>query len=175
MPSRAAFEAEWRQHPSKKKVLQIFGRPCEENRWSQMWGGHYRYSGQTSEGHRITPGSFVALLVDEVNRLIPQCTYNACLQNWYEPEHTIGSHSDDERSMQNGAPIFSLSWGGPRRFVVRAKPWLKEAGVAHTEKHEITMNDGDLIIMGGTLQKTHKHEVPPLRKSDLARNRRINW
>eukprot|EP00929_Paragymnodinium_shiwhaense_P104572 TRINITY_DN69139_c0_g1_i1.p1 TRINITY_DN69139_c0_g1~~TRINITY_DN69139_c0_g1_i1.p1 ORF type:complete len:281 (-),score=83.22 TRINITY_DN69139_c0_g1_i1:240-1082(-) len=175
VPNAAAFQAEWDKHPATKKTLKIFGKPCEENRFSQMWGGHYKYSGLVSEGHKIEPNTFVGLLVEEANKLWPGFTYNACLQNWYEPEHTIGLHSDDERAMRQGAPIFSLSWGGPRRFVLKGKPFLKEQKIPHVEKHEILMHDGDLVIMGGNCQKTHKHEVPPLRKSDLQRARRINW
>ena len=108
--------------------------------------------------------------------------YNGCLQNWYLPEHSIGLHADDQRAMKPGIPIFSLSWGGPRRFLFRPKPaYLPDSPQpspmkATGAKVELVLRDGDLLVMGGTCQKTHKHEVPKLRKTmDLPTGRRINW
>jgi hypothetical protein len=90
--------------------------------------------------------------------------------NWYLPEHNIGLHSDDEISMNNTVPIISLSWGGPRRFILRPK----NANAGHKVK-EFSLHDGDLFIMGGLCQKEFKHEVPKVRKTkDLAGNR-ISW
>ena len=31
---------------------------------------------------------------------------------------------------------------------------------------DLKLKDGDLIVMGGNLQRTHEHEVPPIRKRD---------
>jgi len=108
--------------------------------------------------------------------------YNGCLQNWYLPEHSIGLHADDQRAMKPVIPIFSLSWGGPRRFLFRAKSaYLSGTAqpspiTATAAKVELLLRDGDLLVMGGTCQKTHKHEVPKLRKTmDLPTSRRINW
>jgi len=95
--------------------------------------------------------------------------YNACLQNWYEPDDTVGLHSDDESYMRKDFPIFSLSWGGPRRFLFRSKK-------SSADKTELWLEDGDLLVMGGDCQLTHKHEVPKHRiKMDSATSKRINW
>ena len=114
--------------------------------------------------------------------------YNGCLQNWYLPEHCIGLHADDEKCMRADVPIISLSWGGPRRFLFRVKPGylptssdppkksITPSMTAKEAKTELILRDGDLLVMGGTCQKTHKHEVPKLRKTmDLPTSRRINW
>jgi hypothetical protein len=95
--------------------------------------------------------------------------YNACLQNWYTPDDTIGLHADNESIHVAGWPIFSLSWGGPRRFVLRPRD-SKSATM-----HEIWLQSGDLLVMGGTCQATHKHEVPKMRKKDPVTTDRINW
>ena len=39
---------------------------------------------------------------------------------------------------------------------------------------EITLRDGDLLVMGGSMQQTHKHSVPKPRRTEHAANR-INW
>jgi alkylated DNA repair dioxygenase AlkB len=95
--------------------------------------------------------------------------YNACLQNWYLPDDTIGRHADDERDLLPRWPIFSLSWGGTRRFVLRPKSQT-------TQKTEFWLKDGDLLVMGGRTQETHYHEVPKRRMTmDPTTGRRINW
>ena len=42
---------------------------------------------------------------------------------------------------------------------------------------DLLIRDGDLLVMGGTLQQTHKHEVPSWRKTKdhFVPKRRINW
>ena len=97
--------------------------------------------------------------------------YNACLQNWYEPSHTIGLHADDEKQMDNRLPIFSLSWGGTRRFLLRPKFKPTGEGVS-----EFFLTSGSLFVMGGTTQSTHKHEIPKWRKTkDPPTSRRVNY
>jgi hypothetical protein len=98
--------------------------------------------------------------------------FNVCLMNWYRPEHHIGAHSDDERQNNLSVPIMSLSWGGPRRFLLRAKPKTIEA-IASVK--EFLLKDGDLLIMGGKCQEEFKHEVPRLRKKDGLVTNRISW
>jgi len=78
--------------------------------------------------------------------------------------------------MKHQSPIFSLSWGGPRRFVVQPKKKYSQNLERYTSA-DITLHSGDLLIMGGTLQQTHTHEVPKWRKTKdpFVPARRINW
>ena len=115
--------------------------------------------------NRLTEG----LLLDQEKESPSLPPYNGCLQNWYEPEHTIGLHADDEKALRPEFPIFSLSWGGTRRFLLRSRANKKE-------KTEVWLADGDLLVMGGTCQRTHQHEVPKFRKTmDPPTSDRINW
>lgn len=179
-----AFRAEWELHPTEyKKVLT--GR---ENRWSRFFSRgelrSFQYSGQKSMAfdvsHPSCPPS-VPRFLDLANQLVKQMeevtkgptstdyTFNACLVNWYEPSHTIAAHADDERQHKRGAPIFSFSSGGTRRFVVRS---IMGGG----PELEVLLRDGDLLVMGGTMQSTHKHEVPKIRRKDtFAPRPRINY
>ena len=98
--------------------------------------------------------------------------YNGCLVNWYEPNHTIGLHADDEKELDNSYPIMSLSWGGPRRFLLRPKKYT----LNYIQKvTDILLKDGDWIIMGGKCQEEFKHEIPKLRKCDGPSSKRISW
>jgi alkylated DNA repair dioxygenase AlkB len=168
------FEAEWNLHPTVRHELKIFGKTVHENRWSQSWGFSYAYSGSTNFAKPLEESEMVTSLIEKANEmaqgvLMHGSPYNGCLQNWYEPDDTIGLHSDDERSLRRDCPIWSLSWGGTRRFLFRQRSDKKV-------KTEFYLHDGDLLIMGGTCQLTHYHEVPKRRITmDPPTSRRINW
>lgn len=77
------------------------------------------------------------------------------LLNFYDADqsHYVGLHSDDDSALVAGTPIFSLSWGQSRRF--RLAP--REKGQGRTVM--LHLAHGDLVVMGGACQKTHKHEI----------------
>ena len=178
-PSQELFEKMWDGHPKDRKSLgMLYGRPAFENRFSQTYGDKsYSYSGykeNSSSARPISDDPILSDLINEIHSLVDPSRgpFNGCLTNWYLPEHTIASHADDEKQLKIHHPIFSLSWGGPRRFLVKPK-----RGVIGATSADILINCGDLVIMGGTLQDTHKHEVPKWRKTKdvFIPGRRINW
>jgi alkylated DNA repair dioxygenase AlkB len=168
------FDTEWNLHPTKRHVLKVYGKTVQENRWSQSWGVSYAYSGSTSIARPLEESKLVTTLIAKANEMTQGLTstespYNGCLQNWYEPDDTIGLHSDDERSQRHDCPIWSLSWGGTRRFLFRQRSDKKV-------KTELYLSDGDLLVMGGKCQQTHYHEVPKRRVTmDPPTSNRINW
>jgi alkylated DNA repair dioxygenase AlkB len=195
--SKKEFDLEWSKHPLQRKQIRIFGKMVFENRWSQAHGISMSYSGLEQIAKPITKiedekdcnsGMVLPTLIDEINRLMETShqdtsisqaeasaqnqLYNACLQNWYTPDDSMGLHSDDESYLKRGLPIFSLSWGGARRFLFRSKTKCSES----YEKIELWLEDGDLLVMGGLCQETHKHGIPKLRCTmDPPTSNRINW
>lgn len=173
--STTQFQKEWDLHPTTRHELKLFGRVVRENRWSQSWGVSYSYSGSTNVARPADESEMVQALLKRANELTTSIQdendtnpYNGCLQNWYEPDDTIGVHADDEKVMRQEYPIFSLSWGGTRRFLLRERQTKK--------KTELWLEDGDLLVMGGTCQETHQHEVPKRRVTmDPPTSDRINW
>eukprot|EP00750_Incisomonas_marina_P017939 INCI2651.3.p1 GENE.INCI2651.3~~INCI2651.3.p1 ORF type:complete len:928 (+),score=136.14 INCI2651.3:177-2960(+) len=152
------------------------GATAFENRKNRFYSADpsiagFKYSGRMHPAHPAN--SFQKRFVDIANKLFQQqgvntsgkgpqtsaTPYAVVLQNWYEPQHTIGLHADDETEHLRGLPIFSFSLGGTRRFVIRSK-------AGRTISMDLKLKDGDLIVMGGNLQRTHEHEVPPIRKRD---------
>lgn len=91
----------------------------------------------------------------------------------YGPRDSIAAHSDSESQLRPGAPIFSFSWGATRRFVLKGRV---VDGLLPTGRRrvEVALRDGDLVIMGGTCQITHKHEIPAPKKSEFASGDRVN-
>eukprot|EP00980_Cylindrotheca_fusiformis_P012698 scaffold3103_cov136-Cylindrotheca_fusiformis.AAC.36 len=187
--SLSKFDTEWNLHPETRNHIRIYGRWFEENRWSQAWGHSIDYSNLANRTFRpLEESPSLPFLVEQVNQLMKGAmdgttairsgqyhTYNACLQNWYTPDDTIGLHSDDESYLQANHPIFSLSWGGTRRFLLRPKKKKDSNKSDAGETVEIWLEDGDLLIMGGQCQNTHKHEVPKQRKKDPPTSNRICW
>ena len=175
-PDAKTFQAQWQLHPEDFHVIKIAGKDVYQSRFSQSWGHSYSYSGTVASARDLSQedpeAAMVRGLVNYVNKLVAgllPCHYNGCLQNWYLPEHKIGLHADDETDLREGFPIFSLSWGGPRRFLFRSKENRRDVT-------ELLLQDGDLLVMGGTCQQTHKHEVPKVRKTmDPPAEERINW
>ena len=177
-PDPASFEKSWNMHPTERKYIGVlFGKPSYENRFSQSYGVAYNYSGYKENAgteRSFEEDSVLMDLVNEINQVVDENhgPYNGCLTNWYLPEHHLAAHADDEKQLKPDSPIFSLSWGGPRRFIVKPKKGQEK----FSKTIEIFIEDGDLIIMGGLLQQTHTHEVPRWRKTkDPTTRRRINW
>ncbi len=91
-------------------------------------------------------------------------SFNACLLNLYHNGHEgVGWHSDDEKELGIHPVIASLSLGAERKFVFKHK--------GNSEKVEIILASGSLLIMKGTCQHHWVHSLP---KSKKVLNPRIN-
>lgn len=81
-------------------------------------------------------------------------SFEGVLLNYYQNgEVKLGYHADDEDVIVPEAPIASVSFGAPRRFVLRHN--------RTQAKHELTLGHGSLLVMGGTTQWYWQHAVPP--------------
>ncbi|CAE8727891.1 unnamed protein product, partial [Polarella glacialis] len=151
-PGRERFESLWRQHPPEFGKAKMFGKEVTFHRYQQAYGLDYTFSGQTARAEPLTQTSApeVYYVQQELCRWLLQSGlplsklhYGTSLVNWYDGGgHSIGAHSDDERGLVRGAPIFALSWGETRLF--RLAPRSPDGG----NKLEVELNDGDLVIMG---------------------------
>lgn len=174
-PGPERFEALWQRHPPELGKGQLFGKPVTFHRYQQAFGADYAFAGQLAKAAPLTDASAAEVFfvkerlrawLDESGPGLRAHKYSACLVNWYDGgAQSIGAHSDHERGLVPGAPIFALSWGASRRFVLT--PRKADDG----RKLEVEVRDGDLIVMGGHCQRTHKHAVPPAAK---CKGRRIS-
>ena len=167
----ARFDAEWKSHPAERREVVVFNRRCYENRYSRAFGDvSYAYAGQVAQASPIE--GFCGELLAACNAAL-NADLNSCLQNWYEPEHWLGDHRDDERALVRDAPVASVTWGAARRFTLKPR---KKMPAADAVALELYLGDGDLLVMGGACQQTHVHGVPKRRKKDEgAPGRRISW
>ena len=114
----------------------------------------YRYSGTV---HRGTgwPEWFLPLLEDVSN----QCNapFNGCLFNLYRNgEDRMGWHADDEPEIDPSFPIASLSFGATRDLQFRHR--------TTRERHDLTLSDGDLLLMNPECQRLWMHALPTRRR-----------
>ena len=183
------FEQIWASHPPSKPTGMIYGKPVTFHRYQQAYGYDYKFTGQVSKALPLSAAPSPAETVLHGLRSVesdaePQ---NSALFNFYDGgSDYMGAHSDDERQLHRGAPIFSLSWCHPRthqrRFRLLPKDGVTDAcvpaawRVGNLKGALVMLGDGDLIVMGGACQTTHKHEVMIARSKELSElhGRRIN-
>jgi alkylated DNA repair dioxygenase AlkB len=165
------FDRLWKLSPFQKPTGMIFGKPVTFPRFTKACGRDYSFSGQVNEAEPTTsaPGieHYLSWMID--------ANLNGVLVNWYDAVHGdyIGPHSDDEKQLDVDAPIVSITFCSDnvhfRRFRLKPKK-------ANGEQIEIELRNGDVVIMGGTCQSTHKHEIMHPRKkvANECTGRRIN-
>lgn len=160
--------------PTTRHTIKMFGKDVLIPRFQQAYGKSYTYSGTEAISVPFTEvlDEVKIVVMDVVDEDLKEIlkdpslyAYNMCLVNWYDNgDHHISPHSDDERQLISGSTIASVSLGSTRKFVLAPKKDI-EGAVAL----KLDLEDGDLIIMGGTTQKTHVHSVPKDPKCDSLR------
>ena len=143
-------EIRWDRHR-----VRIRGREVDCPRLSG-WEGDvtYAYSGIT-----LRPAPWTAT-VAAVRRRIEAATgepFNSVLANLYrDGADRLGWHADDEPELGPSPVIASVSFGAPRRFLLRPK-----RGGASVP---IVLEQGSLLVMRGPTQRHWLHSVPPTRR-----------
>lgn len=157
--SQDEFDDLWDSHPKDRSIIRIFGKDVQTPRWTQCFGKTYFYSGVSHKEILFTP--IVQKYLDYANT-IRNCDFNMCVANWYQNGlDYIGAHADDEPQIlkdENGnTKILSISFGQERDF------WLVPKDGTETNEpfqKKFTLGDGDVLMMCGKTQETHKHKIP---------------
>lgn len=150
----------WRQ-----ETIRIFGKSYLTPRltaWVGDAGKSYSYSGL-----KLQPGQWTELLLALKLKVETTTGYgfNSVLLNWYRNGNdSMGWHSDDEKELGRNPVIASLSFGAPRTFRFRNK-------TNHKNSVGLTLENGSLLLMAGTLQHHWQHCLP---RSSRQMNDRIN-
>jgi alkylated DNA repair dioxygenase AlkB len=153
--------------PLGPERLRFFGRDVTAPRltsWHGDPGTSYRYSGRTFDPLPWTDElSALKRRVDNVAGI----AFNSVLVNYYrDGRDAMGEHSDNEPELgpaRDNILIASVSLGETRRFLLRHK--------RRKAVREILLGGGNLLLMGGTIQRHFSHRVPP---SVAARSPRMN-
>ena len=135
--------------PWVQPLVTIYGNTFKPKRKVSTMGKPYDYNGNVTTKETPIPDLIKDIML-EVNK-ITENDYNTCIANYYKDgEAYISMHDDGEKSSES---IASVSFGATRKFVVQNK--------YSKEKHEINLNDYDMIVMNGKyFQRDYKHGIP---------------
>lgn len=156
----------------------MFGKAIPTPRFQQAYAVSYRFSGNTFDAQpvpEILQHCVTAMQEMVVDPETQASFLRGVLVNWYaNGEHYIGPHSDSESALFKHSPVLSLSIGATRRFIFTAKTSsnsssakagpVREDSQLVVDRLELGLHDGDLVVMGGTTQQTHKHALPKMKK-----------
>lgn len=148
--------------PWKNQDAILFGKRIPQPRlvaWMGPTGFNYRYSGTDNFATPWAPS--VDHLRDKLSEFE---AFNAVFLNLYRGEKdSIGYHSDDDAIFGVDPVIASVTLGVARRFKIQHK-------VTRVVR-DLKLDHGDLLVMGGTMQRHYLHAVP---KEGKATGERIN-
>lgn len=136
----------------KEDQLVMFGKLITTKRkvaWVGDAGCSYTYSGVKKFPEAWTP----ALLgIKQKVEALAQHTFNSCLLNLYhDGSEGMGWHSDDEKELEQAAPIASVSFGGERKFAFRHK--FDRTSVS------LTLANGSVLLMQAPTQQYWQHSL----------------
>ncbi|XP_029829149.2 DNA oxidative demethylase ALKBH2 [Ixodes scapularis] len=126
-------------------------------------GTSYRFSGTCLPAKQWTP------LLLRLRDLVSQFAghhFNFVLINRYnDGSDHIGEHRDNEKDLDQSAPIASLSFGQARDFVLKHGDARRK--VRHVDPVKISLEHGSLLLMNSPTNQYWYHSLPP-RKSALS-------
>lgn len=153
--SRLYFTQLSQEIPWQQKTIKLFGRDMLEPRLTSWHGdpqAFYTYSGVKLNPLPWTPALNEIKIRVENMAHVP---FNSVLLNLYRDHRdSMGLHSDDEKELGPQPIIASVSFGAPRRFVLKSRLNPKEP------PHSYLLTAGSLLIMRGSTQSEYKHGVP---------------
>lgn len=140
-----------------QEELVIAGRPVRVPRLVAWYGepeAHYRYSG--AEHPPLPWTAELAALRARLEQATGQ-RYNSVLANWYrDGQDSMGWHADKEPELGMNPAIASLSLGAKRRFLLEHNKT--------SQRLELDLGEGDLLLMAGATQHHWRHALPKTRK-----------
>lgn len=139
-------EVQW-----ESKTIVLYGKEIMQPRLVAWYGSAaYTYSGRRNDP--LVPTPTLSMLMSRVTREIG-LNVNSVLCNLYRNGNdSIGMHSDDEPELGKNPVIVSLSLGATRKFTL--------APNGDGMKFSLDLHGGDLLVMRGRTQETHKHGLP---------------
>ncbi|ESS70990.1 2OG-Fe(II) oxygenase [Methyloglobulus morosus KoM1] len=142
----------------------IFGKWVKVPRLMCWYGDREAYYEYSGVNHQPRPWTSELHAIKEKVEQQCHCAFNSVLANLYrDGKDSMGCHADDERELGVNPTIASLSLGEGRLFKMHHKK--------SKQSLNITLQHGDLLVMGGMCQRYWVHSVP---KTKAHKTQRIN-
>ncbi|MGX7668142.1 alpha-ketoglutarate-dependent dioxygenase AlkB family protein [Flavobacterium pedocola] len=152
------FQKLYTETPWQQDDITVFGKKHQQPRLTALYGNdgkNYSYSGITMHPNAWTEAllTIKTKVEKEVN-----CTFSTVLLNLYrDGKDSNGWHADNEKELGQNPVIASVSFGAERNFQLKHN-------TDPTEKHNVVLKNGSLLLMKGTTQHFWKHQIPKTKK-----------
>ncbi|PKB17509.1 alpha-ketoglutarate-dependent dioxygenase AlkB [Flavobacterium sp. 5] len=145
--------------PWQQDEITVYGKKHLQPRLTALYGNEgmpYSYSNIVMQPHHWTlPLQEIKLRIERVS----ETNFTTVLLNYYRDGNDgNGWHADNEKELGVNPVIASLSLGAERNFQLKHN---KDP----TQKKNIILENGSLLLMKGTTQHFWKHQVPKTAKS----------
>jgi len=141
----------------QQEQIFLYGRWLKVPRLMCWYGdqqAEYKYSGVN---HQPLPWiEPLSLIKDKIQSYYP-CVFNSVMANLYrDGNDSMGCHADDEKELGENPLIASLSLGEQRLLKFRHQKTK--------QVFDVTLSNGDLLLMRGEIQHHWRHELPKTKK-----------
>ncbi|MDR6846465.1 alpha-ketoglutarate-dependent dioxygenase AlkB [Flavobacterium granuli] len=144
--------------PWQQDEITVYGKKHLQPRLTALYGNEgkpYSYSNITMHPHHWT------LTLQKIKSLVESASYTnftTVLLNYYrDGSDSNGWHADNEKELGINPVIASLSLGAERNFQLKHN-------FDTTQKKNLILQNGSLLLMKGTTQHFWKHQVPKTTK-----------
>lgn len=147
----------------QQEEIWMFGRKVMQPRLTALYGDPtipYGYSGIRMRPHPFTP--LLEKMRERVSTFAGIAFTHVLLNYYRDGQDSMGWHRDNEVSLGPEPVIASISLGAARRFQFRHYE-------RKTEKIDLVLNSGSLLLMRGLSQRFWEHQLPKVRKISAPR------
>jgi alkylated DNA repair dioxygenase AlkB len=139
----------------EQRSIKLFGKEYDSPRLEQFCAfdskTSYSYSNKKLKTQII--GSELDSLIEKLNEL--KYSFNSVLINYYrDGQDSNGWHRDNEKELGEDPVIMSISVGAKRRFKIQS--------LDKSEKFDIELEHGSLLIMKEGSQLFYRHQLPKM-------------
>jgi alkylated DNA repair dioxygenase AlkB len=142
----------------KQESMNMYGKTLDFPRLTAWYGDNdkpYSFSGITLKPETWTP---TLLKIKQQVEAKAQVLFNSVLLNLYRNGNdSISWHTDAEKELGINPIIASVNFGATRKFQLRHN--------TTSEKIELNLSHGSLLIMQGELQHYWQHQVPKTKQT----------
>lgn len=145
--------------PWQQDEITVYGKKHLQPRLTVLYGNEgkpYSYSNITMQPHNWT------LTLQKIKSLVESVSgtnFTTVLLNYYrDGNDSNGWHADNEKELGINPVIASLSLGAERNFQLKHN-------TDTSQKKNIILENGSLLLMKGTTQHFWKHQVPKTAKN----------
>lgn len=140
--------------PWQHDEITVYGKKHLQPRLTALYGNDgkpYSYSNITMHPHHWT---FTLQKVKTLVETVSNTNFTSVLLNYYrDGRDSNGWHADNEKELGTNPIIASLSLGAERNFQLKHN-------TDNSQKKNIILENGSLLLMKGTTQHFWKHQIP---------------